>query len=322
MLPRAVRTAMMLCALTAATGCAGSVSFTQADFADTPVPTRHQISGLPYIEQEQYFCGPAALASLLHYHHMPESQEQLAEQVFSTTKEGTFQHDMLYALRSRGLLAAPVNNIRDIIVEVAHGNPVLVLQNLGLSWVPQWHYAVITGYSLNSNQFFLHGGKARRDLMPFSTFAHTWRRADYWGYAVTQPPRLPVTTDTHTLDDLAPRFEELHLPLTAEQTYKALAQRPPVRSQPWFGLGNVYLAQGRFADAEGAYRRGLEIEPENPYIANNLAYALDGTHQREAACALLRQTLERPHAPDAVAMLEDSYGELCHTPATPLSSPQ
>lgn len=311
MLNRAARTTLMLAALLVVTGCAGSAKLSQADFAATPVPDRHQIQGLPYIEQEQYFCGPAALATILDHHHMPESQTALAEQVFNAKETGTFQHDMLYALRSRGLIAAPVNNIKDIILEVAHGNPVLILENLGLSWVPQWHYAVVTGYSLDRNLLFLHGGKSRRDLMSFRTFAHTWRRANYWGYVVTQPPRLPVTTDAHTLDDLAPRFEELNHPLAAEQTYKALTQRPPRRAQPWYGLGNVYLAQERFAEAETAYRHGLEIEPQHPYLANNLAYALQGKGDHEAACMLLGHALEHADKPETTAMLEDSRRDIC-----------
>lgn len=307
---RAARSLLMLAALLAATGCAGRSSLDAADFTDVPV--RHHIADLPLIEQERYFCGPAALAALLHHHHMPEPQESLAEQVFNARQEGTFQHDMLYALRSRGLMAAPVNNLHDLVTEIAHDNPVLVFQNLALSWVPKWHYAVATGYDLDKQVFYLHGGRAEREEMPFSTFGHTWRRTGYWGYAVTLPPRLPATTDSYTLDGLAARFEELNHPLAAEQSYKALAKRPPPRSQPWFGLGNVYLAQERHAEAETAYRAGLAIEPHNALIANNLAYALAAQDKRVEACAFLNTALHRSEGNEqALAMLRDSRRELC-----------
>lgn len=308
----AVRNLVLLFALLAVTGCAGSLSIAPADFGDNPIPSRHHIADVPLIEQEAYFCGPAALSALLQHNGIPESQDTLAEQVFNAQEEGTFQHDMLYTLRSRGLIAAPVNNLQDMLTEIAHGNPVLVFQNLALSWVPKWHYAVATGYDLEQQLLYLNGGRAVQDVTPFSTFGHTWRRTNYWGYVVTQPPRLPVTTDSHTLDDLAPRFEDMHLPQAAEQTYLALTKRPPARSQPFFGLGNVYLAQARYAEAETAYRNGLAIEPKNSLIANNLAYALHYQNRQIEACAFLNTAMLRNAGNDkALAMLRDSHREIC-----------
>lgn len=318
MLNRAIRNVFMLVALTAVTGCAGGLSLEPSDFSEHQVPRRHQISGIPLIKQQQYFCGPAALTSILRHQRQNASQTTLAEEVFNTQEEGTFQHDMLYALRSRGLLATPVNNLQDVIVEVANDNPVLVFLNLGLSFAPKWHYAVATGYDLDADLIYLHGGRNVQDIMPFSTFGHTWRRTDYWAYAVTTPPRLPVTADSHTLDDIAPRFEELGKTDAAKKTYIALIQRSPERSQPYFGLGNVYLNQQQFALAETAYRHGLKLEPNNPYVANNLAYALAGQGEQAEACALLQTTTSADAA--ATAMLQDSRSEICGN-APPAAAP-
>jgi tetratricopeptide (TPR) repeat protein len=316
MLNRTIRTLFMLIALTAVTGCAGSLSLEPSDFGDYQVPRRHQISNIPLIQQQQYFCGPAALTAILRHQHQDASQTILAEEVFNTQEEGTFQYDMLYALRSRGLLATPVNNLQDVITEVSKDNPVLVFLNLGLSFAPKWHYAVATGYDLDADLIYLHGGRNVQDIMPFSTFGHTWRRTNYWAYVVTTPPRLPVTADAHTLDDIVPRFEDLGQLDAAKKTYMALIQRSPERSQPYFGLGNVYLNQQQYAQAETAYRHGLKLEPNNPYIANNLAYALSGQGEMAEACALLQTTTS---ADDTVnAMLQDSRAEICgNAPSAP-----
>jgi hypothetical protein len=40
--------------------------------------------------------------------------------------------------------------------EVAAGHPVIVLQNIGLSWYLVWHYAVVVGYDLHEGTVIFH----------------------------------------------------------------------------------------------------------------------------------------------------------------------
>lgn len=308
----AARLLLAIALLLAVAGCAGISPPKLEDYANHPVPAQHQIHNIPLISQQDFFCGPAALSALLHYHRQPESQADLAEQVFNERKAGTFQHDMLYALRTRGLIAAPVQNMHDLVAEVAQNNPVLVLLNLAFSWAPKWHYAVVSGYDLDRQLLYLHGGRSKPEIMPFSTFGHTWRRSGYWGYVITRPPRLPATSDIHTLNDLALRFEAINHMDAAAQTYRAIIVRHPKNAHAYFALGNLHLAQERPAVAAELYSTALTLEPENHGAANNLAYALARQQKQAQACTTLNHALSRTQADSADhAMLADSKRELC-----------
>ena len=60
-------------------------------------------------------------------------------------------------------------------------------------------------------------------------------------------------------------------------------------------MGNDLLAQSRYTEAEIAYRKSLEIEPDNFDASHNLASALEGKGERTAAINQYREafTLHR-----------------------------
>ncbi len=66
---------------------------------------------------------------------------------------------MIGAARRHGRVAYVISSPEELLVEVAAGNPVIVLQNLGLSWVPVWHYAVVIGYDGDADMVTLHSGE-------------------------------------------------------------------------------------------------------------------------------------------------------------------
>src|SRR2546422_3737218 len=56
-----------------------------------------------------------------------------------------------------GQLAVPVTTLSDLLAEVAAGHPVLVFQNLGLHWIPRWHFAVAVGDRKSTRLNSSHG---------------------------------------------------------------------------------------------------------------------------------------------------------------------
>ena len=81
----------------------------------------------------------------------------------------------------------------DLLAEVDAGHPVIAFQNLGLGWLPRWHYAVVTGYDLDAREISMHSGELSRLTMDFALFERTWRRGDYW--AITLLPPNDMTRD-------------------------------------------------------------------------------------------------------------------------------
>ena len=111
------------------------------------IPAHAELDQVVFFPQEEHQCGPASLAMALQHAGQDIRPEQLKPFLYLPEKQGSLQAEMLAAARRYGMLAYALKpELQDVITEVAAGNPVLVLQNLGLSWYPMWHYAVVIGY--------------------------------------------------------------------------------------------------------------------------------------------------------------------------------
>ncbi|MCO5762094.1 MAG: PA2778 family cysteine peptidase, partial [Chromatiaceae bacterium] len=131
-------------------GCATSQTraFLQ-DLATVPKPWVTELEQVAFFPQEDHQCGPAALATALHAAGVEINPAQLLEQVYIPGREGSLQVEMLAATRRNGALPYLLKpELRDLLAEVRAGMPVVVLQILGLSWIPVVLYAVIVGYVL------------------------------------------------------------------------------------------------------------------------------------------------------------------------------
>ncbi|MFN2339214.1 MAG: PA2778 family cysteine peptidase, partial [Gammaproteobacteria bacterium] len=176
-------------------GCA-AVPQTRSLTASPPagLPEHIELVDVPFFPQQAYQCGPAALATLLQDQGVPVAPEALVPEVYVPARQGSLQAEMLAAARARGLVAYPLRPELDAILrEVAAGRPVLVLQNLGLAWLPYWHYAVIVGYDLARGEIVLRSGLHERHVNGFARFERTWHRAGRWAFVVTAPDQLPTT---------------------------------------------------------------------------------------------------------------------------------
>lgn len=257
------------------------------------VASRHTLDGVPFIAQEDHYCGPASLAMVVQYQGKNLSQPEAASMVYTPGREGTFQHDMVAALRRSGFLPLPLNNLEDILISVHSGYPPLVFQNLGLSWIPFWHYAVVIGYDFSKKGLYLHSGQKKSTFTPFSTFNATWTRAGSWGY-VAAPPDLwpPFANTTHWLAEAA-QLERIGQPGIAATAYRTLLAQEPQNADAWFGLGNALMALNDPAGAKHAYRTAVQHAPDHWPAYNNLAYALEGLGRNQESCRLLENTLQR-----------------------------
>lgn len=192
------------------------------------VPQAAAVDGVPFFAREDKHCGPAALAMVLAWSGLEIAPPDVAPLLFTPERGGTFQHDLLAGARRHGRLAAEIEQPSDLLTEVAAGNPVLVLQNLGLGWHPVWHYAVLTGYDLPPRQLVLHSGRERDRVMSLDTFEHTWARAGQWGLVVLPPGRLPASAEEHQVLEAAAGLERAGQPGAAIATYSAILERWPM----------------------------------------------------------------------------------------------
>jgi hypothetical protein len=271
-------------------------------------PRAAEVASVPFFAQEAHHCGPAALASVLAYWGEPTTPEALAPELFVPGREGTLQSGLVGAARAHGRVAYPLRRLDEVLVELAAGHPVLVLQNLGLGWLPRWHYAVAIGYDLEDATILLHSGPEARRVRPLATFERTWARADRWALAVLPPDELPVRATPQRFLRAASGLERAHRPADAEVAYRTALARWPASGETWFALGNVLHARGALAEAADAYRAATRLSGSPGPAWNNLAQVLSELGRREEALAAIQRALALggPH----VSTYEETLREL------------
>lgn len=253
-------------------GCAGTGRPPGPGVDD--LPARVELADTPFFPDDSHYCGPAALATSLSAAGIPATPQALIEQVFLPGRRGTLQIEMLSGARRQGAVATVIpDSAQALFREIAAGHPVVVLQNLGLSWAPSWHYAVVVGYDRGAENILLRSGPMQRQEMSLRTFLLTWNRSGRWALVTTRPDRLPVTaTQAQTVQALV-AFERNAPAPAAVQAYRTGLARWPDHPTLSMGLGNALYAAG---DKEGAQAVFLRVAQTHHLAAayNNLARLL------------------------------------------------
>ncbi len=257
-------------------GCASSPQVKQLlEHHPASLPVSIELVAIPFIPQTENDCGPAALATILQAQGRAVSKAELIELLYLPQRKGSLQIEMEATARSFDRVVYPLSaDIKDLLEEVAAGNPVLVFQNLGLSWYPRWHYAVVVGYSLQKQEIILRSGAIKRHLISLSTFEKTWQRADYWARVLLPPDQIPVTAKPLNYIKAVNVLETSGHAEAAAQAYRKAAQTWPEDLTVLQVWGNSEFEQGEIKKAENAFRQAININPHIASVWNNLAYVL------------------------------------------------
>jgi Tetratricopeptide repeat/Peptidase_C39 like family len=304
----------VVAALFLAAGCA---SYPAAGFK--PGAPARAVPDTPFYPQTRYQCGPAALQSVLDYSGARSTMAALVERVYLPDRQGSLQAEMLAAARAAGRIPYRVDPSLDAILdELGAGRPVLVLQNLGISWAPRWHYAVIYAVDPESGIIWLRSGTEPERQTPAPVFLRTWARADFWALVVLRPGELPANPDPERFLAALVAMDATGNPDAALPSWRSARAMWPNLPLPLFALGNAALAAGDAADAESLFRRLLEIQPRHAAARNNLAHALAAQGQTEAAIAELGLALSQPDLTEGLRReLEDSLAGIAHASGRP-----
>jgi len=261
------------------------------------------LTSVPFHPQtERRDCGPAALAMMLGWTGINTNPTALAPAVYTPGREGTLQSDIIQATRRSGRLPVPVRSFDDLLAELDAGNPVLVLQNLGIDQWPLWHYAVAMGYDLESATLFLHSGREQRFATSFSDFEKSWQSSEQWGLTVTTPEMLPATLDQADGLKAANGLEQAGRHAAASKTYSSLLDRWPDSLPALMGFGNARYAQGDVETAQRTFRHAVALHPEAAEAWNNLAVSLGDIGRREEAFRAAKEAVRLGGPNKAIAL--------------------
>lgn len=266
-------------------GCAQLVPQTIALRTEWPqgVARSVDLSKVPFFAQEEYQCGPAALATVLSYSGVAVTPEVLVQQVFLPSRLGSLQLEMLATPRAYGRVAYPLApKYGDMLTEVGAGNPVIVLQDIGLMF-PQWHYAVVNGFDYPSGTIYLRSGTNPRREVPFTAFEREWMKSNFWAMVVVPPDRIPPTATEQAWVNAVIAMARVTHGEPVRVGYASALQRWPDNLPAAIGLANEYHQRADYTRAVEVLREARRRHPQSVIVTNNLAQALsDGGRHAEA----------------------------------------
>ena len=278
-------------------GCAGAPPVLAPHLPAEARKTSVELDATPFFPQTVHQCGPAALATVLANSGVDVTPEALVSRVYLPDRKGSLQAELVAATRSYARLPYIIKpDLSALLTELQAAHPVLVLQNLGVSFYPVWHYAVVIGYLPDEDAVILRSGVTRRVVMPATRFLRTWKLAGNWGLIVLRPGELPARPVPVAYLKAAADLESVGQTQAAELAYAAAVSRWPDNATAWLGLGNTRYRSGNLKDAERSYRRAVQADPGYLAAWNNLAEVLAQRGCFHAAIATLDGALARPRS--------------------------
>ncbi len=255
------------------------------------LPEEVELTEVPFFPQLEYQCGPAALATVLAHAGVKITPEELVPQVYVPARKGSLQVEMLAAARRHGMVSYPLApRFEDLLREIAAGNPVIVLQNLGV-FTAGWHYAVAIGYDYSLGTLVMRSGTQERDVLPFAAHEVFWMRSGYWAMVALPPDRIPATAEEKSWLNAIAAFERIGDANGARVAYKTFLGRWPDNVNAYIGLANTHYTLGELPQAEAVLREAARRDPDSVVVLNNLAQTVSDLGRHEEALPLADKAL-------------------------------
>lgn len=296
-----------LLALAALSGC---VSL--APRPREPGPGARVVPGVAVHRFDDDQCGPGSLALVLNAHGDGVSEQDLASVLPDVAGRGVLSVDLLLAARRRGFDAALARGTPERLRgEIERDRPAILM--LRLLDAPGrrrdiYHYVVVDGADAPRRLFRFQFGDGQARWAPLESVEKGWRAAGrallvVWPRDATDAAlRRALTLEGEG------RIDE------AAALYRQVLEVRPASVRAWVDLGNAEATRRRADEAEKAYRRALDISPDDRDALNNLAWLLleEGTRLEEAealAAKAARQAgRDRPLVLDTLGRIQLARG--------------
>jgi tetratricopeptide (TPR) repeat protein len=269
-----------------------------------------ELTTVPFFPQTEYQCGPAALATVLAHAGVDVAADDLVDEVYIEGLRGSLQPELLGATRRHGLIPYVLEpDAAALAAELAAGRPVLVLQNLGVSRAPVWHYAVVVG--IEGEDVILRSGTERRLIEREVRFLRSWQRGDNWAFVTVEPGALPATATAGSYVRALASAEALLGPAAAARGYEAALARWPSDELVLFAAAGHRHDAGDLVGATALYRQLLDAAPQHAAAHNNLANVLAARGCYGQALAEARSALAAGTAlPELGDAIRDTLNEI------------
>ena len=242
-----------------------------------------EIPDVPFNDQSVGHCGPATLAMAMNWNGVKISADDLARQVYTPGMKGSFQADMISASRRNSMMAVKIEGLTALLSEIHAGHPVIVFENLAVTWLPQYHYALVYGYDLDQEVAIMHSGPERGKRWDLRKFERSWMLGNYWGLVVLPPGKLSASGSELAHLQAAAGLEQISKTEEARKSYSAILERWPESLGALIGLGNITYAKKDFSTSVKHLRQAVLLHANSATAWHNLSLA-------EAAAGFKKQS--------------------------------
>jgi tetratricopeptide (TPR) repeat protein len=244
-------------------------------------------------------CGAGALSTVLqHYGDAKTMQEWDAS--LPKTHGGVMTVDMLIAARQQGYEAQLVTGNRALVEEeLLAGRPVILMLQVIFGpgkTLDFFHYIVADGIDPQRGLIRTQFGDGHLRWVPVEKLEKTWSGGGHT--AILIHPR--------TLNEAlraAVALEDEGKVADAAAQYRALSKSHADSPLVWTNYGNAEMQLGANEEAERAFRKALQLDPESRDAMNNLAWLLYQQKRLDEAETLARKAASEP-GPDVYLVLD------------------
>ncbi|MBI4745195.1 MAG: C39 family peptidase [Deltaproteobacteria bacterium] len=146
------------------------------------------INDVPFFPQEDNYCGPATMASVLNYRGYEVSLEEVASKVFTPKLKGSVTVDMLNYAKGIGFYAAWYKgSIQNLRKEIDNRRPLILYLDFGYKLFPaghpifpSGHYVVAVGYDDKKEGIIAYSGKDKDLFIPYNKLIKSWGKTGFW----------------------------------------------------------------------------------------------------------------------------------------------
>lgn len=138
------------------------------------------IEGVPFFAQDEYMCGPAALASVIGFYGASTGMDEVASEVYAEKLKGTLPMDLLIYAREKGFDAKYFKGgMESLKQSLVRGEPLILFLNLGYESYPVGHYIVAIGMDEKAGYLFAHSGMKKEERFTMKEIERSWSKTGY-----------------------------------------------------------------------------------------------------------------------------------------------
>jgi len=141
-----------------------------------------------------YNCGPEALASVLGYHGVKVTVEEVQAEIYNPRIKGTVSTNLAPYARKKGLYCTYHNgSFKKIKESINNDLPPIIMVKLGKDL---FHFLVVTGYSETEKKILCRDFGTRKWIFPLDELYKRWEPAGYFYLEITTRSNYEVLKNT------------------------------------------------------------------------------------------------------------------------------